>query len=177
MNYNNYHPDWKDIIRPQILKRDAYKCQKCQIGHKIKVYKNSLNNYVECDEFIEQWALSNNRKVFTLYLQISHIDHNTQNNSPDNLITLCPKCHSKNDSEYKKISRIMYKADIKNKPLAKEIDPLDSYFYKSDYKISLSNTQFQELEDKIKKANLLSRHQDNTRYLVCEIIRHINTYI
>jgi hypothetical protein len=112
MKYEQYSPDWKDIIRPAILKRDNYKCSVCGIGHKIRVYKTTNSKYVECDEFIEKWAVANGKKVFTLYLQVAHLDHNKNNNDPSNLLTLCPIHHAKYDSEHKKLSRITYKEKI-----------------------------------------------------------------
>jgi len=112
MDYSKYHPDWKDIIRPAILKRDGYKCAHCGIKHKARVYKDTTGKYVECDEFMEQWAKSTKRKVFTLYLQVAHLDHNKQNNEPTNLKALCPIHHARFDSEHKKLARIMYKQKI-----------------------------------------------------------------
>jgi hypothetical protein len=112
MDYSQYHPDWKDIIRPAILKRDGYKCAHCNIRHKARVYKDTTGKYVECDEFMEEWAKSTGRKVFTLYLQIAHLDHNKQNNEPTNLKALCPIHHARFDSEHKKLARITYTAKI-----------------------------------------------------------------
>jgi hypothetical protein len=112
MDYSLYHPDWKDIIRPAILKRDGYKCGHCGIKHKARVYKDSTGKYVECDDFMEQWAKSTKRKVFTLYLQIAHLDHDKQNNEPSNLKALCPVHHARFDSEHKKLARITYSAKV-----------------------------------------------------------------
>ena len=112
MDYSLYHPDWKDIIRPNILRRDQYKCKVCGIRHKARVYKTTNSSYVECDEFMEQWAKNNNRNVFTLYLQIAHLDHNKSNNDPSNLQSLCPIHHAKHDKEHKKFQRLIYKSKI-----------------------------------------------------------------
>lgn len=112
MDYSQYHPDWKDIIRPAILKREGYKCAHCGIKHKARVYKDTTGKYVECDDFMEQWAKSTGRKVFTLFLQIAHLDHNKQNNEPSNLKALCPIHHARYDTEHKKLARITYTAKI-----------------------------------------------------------------
>jgi hypothetical protein len=112
MNYSEYSPDWKDIIRPAILKRDNYKCQVCGVRHKSKVYKDSRQNYVECDAFVEQWAISTGRKVFVLYLQVAHLDHNKSNNDPLNLRTLCPRHHALYDKQNKAFQRKIYRAKI-----------------------------------------------------------------
>lgn len=107
MDYSKYHPDWKDIIRPAVLKRDQYKCRQCDVKHKSRVYKNSRGKYVECDSFVERWAINQGKKVFTLYLQVAHLDNNKENNNLINLLSLCPKCHGKYDKEYKKFMRLL----------------------------------------------------------------------
>lgn len=112
MDYSKYHPDWKDVIRPSILKRDGYKCQHCGLKHKVRVYRDSTGKYVECDSFMENWATNTGRRVFTIYLQVAHKDHNKLNNDPSNLITLCPVHHARFDSEHKRFARIMYKEKI-----------------------------------------------------------------
>lgn len=112
MDYSQYHPDWKDIIRPAILKRDQYRCAHCGIKHKARVYRDTTNKYVECDDFMEQWAVSNGRKVFTLFLQVAHINHDKSNNDPSNLLSLCPVHHARFDTEHKRFARIMYKQKV-----------------------------------------------------------------
>lgn len=117
MDYSQYHDDWRTVIRPAILERDRQCCRRCGIHNKIRVYKNSTNNYVVCDEFIEQWAVNNGYRVFTLALHVAHIDHDKSNNDPDNLISLCPKCHALFDSAQKKLAKITYKAQLQPKQL------------------------------------------------------------
>lgn len=112
MDYSLYHPDWKDIIRPAILKRDQYKCKVCKVKHKSRVYKTTNGGYIECDEFMEQWAVTSGRKVFTLYLQIAHLNHDKTNNDPANLQALCPIHHAKHDKEHKKFQRLIYREKI-----------------------------------------------------------------
>ena len=114
MDYSLYHPDWKDIIRPAILKRDNYKCAHCGVKHKARVYRNSSKQYVECDDFMVQWAISNGRKVFTLFLQVAHKDHNKSNNDPSNLLSLCPVHHARLDTEHKRFARISYKTLVQS---------------------------------------------------------------
>lgn len=112
MDYSQYHPDWKDIIRPSILKRDQYKCKVCGVRHKSRVYRTSNGGYIECDEFMEKWAIESGRKVITLFLQIAHLDHNKSNNDPANLQALCPIHHAKHDKEHKKFQRLIYREKI-----------------------------------------------------------------
>lgn len=112
MNYNEYHPDWRDTIRPAILMRDQYRCRVCGIQHKSTVYKTSSGAYMECDEFTAEWARTQGKRVFKLSLQIAHIDHDKSNNEPSNLITLCPRHHAKMDAEHKKFLRISFRQKV-----------------------------------------------------------------
>jgi hypothetical protein len=167
----------EQIILPKILKRDGYKCKSCRINHKTRVYINSLNNYVECDEFIENWAAVNDRKVFTLCLELCHTDFDCDNFAPSNLVSLCPKCNSNRKKEFKKHNKAIYQQEICNTQTIDFTNEVQHYYVKSENKILLTNTQYLELEDKIRRADLLQKHSDNTRHIICEIIRHINTYI
>jgi 5-methylcytosine-specific restriction endonuclease McrA len=121
MDRNLYSEDWSDVIRPSILKRDRYQCRHCGIRHKIRVYKNSRGKYVECDEFIEQWAKNNNFNVFTVYLHVAHLNQDKSDNRPENLMSLCPSCHSKYDASFKKFGKIKYSSKVDN-PLADLLD-------------------------------------------------------
>lgn len=126
MDFSKYHTDWKDIIRPSILKRDNYKCRTCGIGHKQTVYKDSRGNYVELDSFQEIWAEGTGKKVFKIYLQVAHVDQDKSNNDPLNLLTLCPKHHAQLDAKYKSFARIKYKAKMDDSNTKKLTDDIIS---------------------------------------------------
>lgn len=108
MDYSKYASNWKDVIRPTILKRDGYRCRHCGVQHRVQVYKDSRGNYVLTDEFIREWCKKHGKRVFTLYLRVVHLDNNKMNNNPDNLLTLCSKCHSRYDADHKKIMKRVY---------------------------------------------------------------------
>jgi len=110
MQYDKYHPDWKDVIRPLALKQAQYKCAVCSIQNKSRVYLTKQLNYVICDDFIEDWAKAQGFKVFTIYLQVAHLDHNKSNNSLNNLRVLCPRHHALMDAQHKKMLRNTLKA-------------------------------------------------------------------
>ena len=110
MDYKDYHPDWKDLIRPAVLKRDKYECQVCRIKHKSRVYLSSQQAYIVCDDFVEQWAKNTGRKVFSVFLAVAHIDHDKTNNTWSNLLTLCPRHHSLHDAQHKKFRGIVKEA-------------------------------------------------------------------
>lgn len=108
-NKENYHPNWNDIIRPEILKRDKYKCQNCGLKHRgiYLVVENDKTIEIDKEEYIE--ALRNNEKVKKVFLQVAHLDHNPKNNKYENLKSLCPKCHLSNDRVQNQIKRISKK--------------------------------------------------------------------
>lgn len=112
MDYSQYHPDWRDIIRPAILQRDNYSCRVCGIRHKATVYKLASGAYMECDEFTAEWARNQGKRVFKLSLQIAHLDHNKENNEPANLMTLCPRHHAKFDADHRRFQRISYRQKV-----------------------------------------------------------------
>jgi hypothetical protein len=62
-----YTEEWEDTIREQIRQRDSHVCQLCHNRN-----------------------ISNNHK-----LSVHHIDYDKHNSIPQNLITLCKKCHTK----------------------------------------------------------------------------------
>lgn len=68
---DNRDSEWRQEIRPKVLERDNHKCQKCGMTNK------------------------EHKSEFGQELQVHHIDSNRENNSLDNLITLCEYCHSK----------------------------------------------------------------------------------
>jgi hypothetical protein len=112
MDFKKYHPDWRDIIRPSILKRDNYRCVECGILHKARVYKTTRGQYRQVDEFEEAFLKNQGKRVFTLHLQVAHLNHDKENNEPDNLRTLCPFHHSKYDAAHKSFSRKLYQGKV-----------------------------------------------------------------
>ena len=108
-NKTNYPENWQDEIRPKILKRDHFKCQKCKIKHRSIGNYNHKKQFIEADEFIKTWANIHNYKIIKIHLQVAHIDQNTLNNEDNNLLTMCPKCHLNFDRKYNTIKRMQQK--------------------------------------------------------------------
>jgi 5-methylcytosine-specific restriction endonuclease McrA len=155
MKYLDYHPDWKDVIRPMILKRDNYQCCSCGIRHKSEVYRKSNGSYQVCDDFIKSWAIGQGKKVFVLYLQVAHLDHNKQNNEPVNLRSLCPRCHSTYDKVHKKAARnILFAKDIEQ--------PVKSFKHEN----ALSTKKFLEIKAFIKQETSISFNREQVVSLI-----------
>ena len=68
----SYSPDWR-VVRRSIKNRDKWTCQ-------------------DCGEMRTRWGI---------YLHVHHIDENKFNNDPNNLISLCARCHSIRHSKEK----------------------------------------------------------------------------
>jgi 5-methylcytosine-specific restriction endonuclease McrA len=105
-NRRDYPDNWNDEIRPNILKRDNYKCVECSIKHRSYVLITDSNQRIkiEYDEFLEYKKAGKN--CYKIYLQVSHINNIKADCSPENLRTLCNRCHAKADKEWKSLMRI-----------------------------------------------------------------------
>ena len=130
MDRSLYHPDWVDIIRPSILKRDNYSCRVCGVRHKSTVYKLSRGGYFTCDQFAAEWAKANGKHVFTLFLVVAHLDQDKTNNDPSNLMTLCPIHHASYDAKHRTLKRKMKFAqvqEIKHLPLPENLQLMSDH--------------------------------------------------
>ena len=110
VDYSQYHPDWKDIIRPEVLKRDNYKCTVCKVGQRKKGYRTASGSFVECDDFEIEYRQRHGLKVITIYLAVAHLDHNIKNNEYSNLASMCQRCHNRHDRYFRSLNRISKKS-------------------------------------------------------------------
>lgn len=101
-----YSEDWADTIRPAILKRDGYRCKKCLIKHRAVGYYETPKKFVECDDFMQEYARKRDFKLIKIILQVHHKNANKADNRESNLITLCPRCHFEADKELNRLKQI-----------------------------------------------------------------------
>lgn len=104
--------EYQQIVRPSILKRDNYSCRSCKIRNKARVYLTTRGKYVECDDFIEAWALANGKKVFSIGLQVVMIDPFIDDYTPFNLLTLCQQCAAKQERFTRKLLKSSYQEEL-----------------------------------------------------------------
>lgn len=107
INYKNYPENWKDEIRPAIIKRDGNRCKHCGVKNRVVGYRDSSNNFIECDSFMVEWTKRQGIKVVKIALAIAHLDQDRTNNDPSNLAALCQKCHLNHDHPTKMKARMM----------------------------------------------------------------------
>ena len=105
VDYSKYHPDWKDIIRPDILKRDGYKCKVCKVSNrKLFVWENKVRVIIE-DSLQHNYYLQLKYKISKIVLTVAHLDHNVDNNQYSNLASLCQLHHLRHDVQQHVLNR------------------------------------------------------------------------
>lgn len=107
----NYPEDWKERIRPAVLKRDNYKCAVCGVRQRAEGYRTSNGEFVECDDFMGRWASNNGYKVIKIHLAVAHLNHDTRDNRMSNLQSMCQQCHNRHDSGMRGMRRRIRRAN------------------------------------------------------------------
>lgn len=105
-NRHRYPRQWHDTIRPEIIKRDEYKCKLCGIKHRQLVAKKETVGLIRIDNDEMNDYKDNGYKVYRIYLQVAHRDNDPTNNNYENLVSLCVACHARIDAPYKRLRRI-----------------------------------------------------------------------
>lgn len=122
-DYKNYPSNWTEI-RAAILERAEDKCERCGLPN-YAVYRWDEDGKWECaagslyyDDFqyavsyaeareacdaVNEWEEGAPYKVCVL--TISHQNHATGDNRPENLRALCQRCHNRDDGEYRAENR------------------------------------------------------------------------
>lgn len=109
-NKDLYPQNWNTTIRPAALKRAGYKCQDCGVYNNQKGIREATGEFIALDELILNYAIQTKKKIITIYLSVSHSNHDTTDNRHCNLRARCQYCHLKHDREYHAISRISNKS-------------------------------------------------------------------
>lgn len=102
-----YPREWRDIIRPAILKRADYKCEICKAPNHTHIRRYSDNTFNIADEFDIFLRQKGDKDVQYIILSISHKNHDISNNDYSNLQALCQRCHLNYDREYHKQVRLI----------------------------------------------------------------------
>lgn len=113
IDYNKYPPNWKTEIRPRILQRAKNCCEECGVKnyeYGVRLANGvfeSIQNLSRSPAVIDindarLWADAMGMKLIKIVLTVAHKDHDTTNNTDDNLIALCQYHHLQYDQQYHK---------------------------------------------------------------------------
>jgi len=118
IDYKKYPANWKKEIRPRILLRDNNCCKLCGVENKRLIVRTEKGFLYWPDGMEnEAWSLDGLKSVM-IVLTIAHLDHDTTNNSDENLAALCQKCHLNYDRVFHKINAAK---TIENKKLLQNL--------------------------------------------------------
>jgi len=111
LNAKGYSRYWRDIIRPDVLKRDNYSCKHCgQKQHSLYVREGSKRTFID-DDFLRRYYLNLGFKISTIHLSIAHTCHNKCCINPAHLLSLCQACHLVFDKHHHVVSRLINAAN------------------------------------------------------------------
>lgn len=103
-NKKLYPKNWQQI-RADILKRANNKCEFCGVENYRTGYRDKAGNFIISEGMQQEADSLDGERIFKIVLTIAHLDHNPQNNDPENLRALCQKCHLNYDIEHHKETR------------------------------------------------------------------------
>lgn len=108
VNWDNYPPNWKEI-RARIQQRAGNKCEGCEVPNYAWVWRDDLGAWHSVGEqalreagyhkppftIPAKWQNGGEGviRVIKIICTTAHLDHDTQNNSDDNLRFWCQRCH------------------------------------------------------------------------------------
>lgn len=114
----NYPENWKDEIRPRILKRDGYRCRVCMVGQRWYGYRDNKGQFIRTESREPVFGMSTNSKIIRIWLSVAHLDHDTWNNEDSNLKSMCQQCHNRHDRHHRSANRIGREKPKKNSILS-----------------------------------------------------------
>ena len=129
-----YGTEWTDDLKESIKERDNYICQLCNIEEAFYDYS----------------------------FHVHHIDANKFNNKPENLITLCPSCHGK--QQWRECELVTIDWEIFEPVKLTKVDRIDAFKYFTG-------------KGAMKKVKLYDLQIDNENSFVCGGIIIHNSFI
>ncbi len=101
---SKYPANW-DEIRAAILQRAGDRCEGCGVPNHERGARDChgkwrSESYLEglCSDMGDMLFPDGYPDIIRLVLTIAHLDHNPQNNDPDNLRAYCQLCHNRHDA-------------------------------------------------------------------------------
>lgn len=105
IDYKKYPPNWKSEIRPAILKRAGNCCEFCGVKNHAEGYRDKSGKFVESIGLQQEADMLDGERIIKIVLTVAHLNHDVNDNRPENLRALCQKCHLDYDKAHHKASR------------------------------------------------------------------------
>lgn len=99
-----YPKNWNAISR-MIRHRDGWRCVWCGLVNGVIGYRHQgefiqLANCIANAGMEVDAAIEDGHKVIRIVLTVAHLDHTPANCDPENLVSLCQKCHLVYDQQH-----------------------------------------------------------------------------
>ena len=106
VNKKGYSQDWVDIVRPNVLRRDKYRCTHCGLSNRVRYTIEGNKRVVLDDAWLVNRYTALGFKVLKVQLQIAHQCNTKACCNESHLITLCSSCHLRYDKHIHVITRL-----------------------------------------------------------------------
>ena len=97
LNALGYDVNWRDIVRPEILKVYKYKCSECGLSNHTKYTYENGNRVILDDDWLLNKYKDTGFKISCIHLSISHQCHTKSCINTQHLVTRCQSCHLRYD--------------------------------------------------------------------------------
>jgi 5-methylcytosine-specific restriction endonuclease McrA len=114
LSTKGYSVDWRDIVRPSVLKRDKYQCVHCSVVNRSLYSIEGDRRIIVDDDWLIKVYISKGIRLYKVALQISHQCHNKACINQSHLITLCSSCHLRYDKHIHVLNRLKNAAQKKS---------------------------------------------------------------
>lgn len=102
-NKHRYPLNWRQEIRPAILKRAGNRCEECGVPNYSIGVRDRYGQFWHIDEIHASDApeqFEGLGKVFRIILTIAHLNHVPEDCRPENLKAWCQRCHLTWDAKH-----------------------------------------------------------------------------
>ena len=93
VNGKGYSVDWRDIVRPNALRRFKYKCSDCGVSNRLSFTYDGNKRIILDDDWLLKLYISKGFKISKIALSVSHECHTPACINEDHLKPRCQKCH------------------------------------------------------------------------------------
>jgi len=99
-DYSKYPKNWMTVIRPSVLNRAGDRCEFCDVPNgAVVVRDDDAGTWQTVEGSAVNAARADGEEPVKIILTVAHLNHNVNDNRPENLKALCQRCHLRWDAE------------------------------------------------------------------------------